>query len=73
MKIPVVYNNKNYNGYFYDSDTKKIIGRQGRPLKTLQHKTYSQITLIYKCVPENLNYEKLINSMEHQHNNYEKL
>jgi hypothetical protein len=72
--IPIVFNGCVYKGYFYCSETKRIFGRQGRPLKTLNHKTYKQITLITGTVPYNLNYEKLVKCMEEQYKlNYEKL
>jgi len=68
--IPIVFNGCVYNGYFYCSETKRIFGRQGKPLKTLNHKTYKQITLISGTVPYNLNYEKLVKCMEENYQTY---
>lgn len=64
MKIPVVYNDIKYEGYFYCTEKKVIFGRQNKPLKPVINKTYRQVTLIHGTIPFQLNYDKVLTKME---------
>lgn len=70
MRIPLEYDDVKYVGYFYCTENKVIIGRQNRPLKPIQHKTYRQITVILGTISVQLNYDKVLTKMEENYQTY---
>jgi hypothetical protein len=69
MLIEIEYMGVKFDGYKYDTEKKVIIGKQNTVLKTLNHKTYKQITLTHRGIPYQVNYDKVIDEMEE---NYQK-
>jgi hypothetical protein len=70
MRIQLEYNDVIYKGYYYCTENKVIMGRQNRPIKPIQHKTYRQITVILGTISVQLNYDKVLDKMEEDYQTY---